>query len=415
VLKNSCLLISCVIIAVAPGAWSQTSKDKNAQTLSPVTYVRERSFTDLRKFGAQARAYTLMMGDRRIVTGVDFIRNLSGISQELPSDLSDYVVNVIGRIGPQFGTYRKYGGISEIPGALLAQPPQADHPAVDFWVSGSLEGDSEVTKYESKKGLDGTGGGGHTQWDAHAGRNRTQTIKSLTVTFTLTGPDKVSIPGASATYRIDVGQLQRERTFSVYVAGSGISLDSTVTITQHLDDAIYDATAASIIHLLGNALMIPYYRCSSVFQPDEELDKRVHESLSRLTRRDLEHNIKIWMLIDGYPMAASELRGLTDHDRAIAEVEMYHRSLNFNSPNALIDFGFSLWKDLDYLNGANRVEAYLAEMARIKLEEQAKLEQAKLEQEEASRRVAAEATTKQKHAAETTNPTSVKKPRLRNK
>jgi hypothetical protein len=215
----------------------------------------------------------------------------------------------------------------------------------------------------------------------------------------------VSIPGASATYRIDVVQLQRERTFSVYVAGSGVSLDSTVTITQHLDDAIYDATAASIIHLLGNALMVPYYRCSSVFQLDEELDKRVHDNLRRLTRQDLEHNIKVWMLVDGYPVAASDLRGLTDHDRAIMEVEMYHQSLDFNDPNVLVDFGFALWKDLDYLNGAKRVEADLAALARIKLEEQAKREE-----EEASRRAAAEAATKQKHAAETTNFAPQQKP-----
>jgi hypothetical protein len=376
--KKTLLLIVAASMVVAPYALAAGGKASRAQTSPAVAYVRERGVTDLKQFSKQVRAYTLILGDKRIIVGVDFIRNQSGISQELPSDLSDYVINVIGQLAPQFATYRKYGGISEVPGALLAQPPQPD-PGVDFWISGSLQRVSEIAKYESKKGLDGTGGGGHTQWDAHAGRNRSETIKALTVTFTLTGPDKVSIPGASATYRIDVGQKQRERSFSVYVAGSGISLDSTVTITENLDDAIYDATAAAVIHLLGNALMVPYYRCSPVFQADDDLDARVRGSLARLTQANLEHNIKVWAVVAGYPVAANDLQSLTDHDRAVVEVEMLHRKLPFNN-DGLVEFAFSLWKDLDYIEGAKRVESDLTEMARIKLEEQARLELAKLEQ-----------------------------------
>lgn len=402
--RKICLLIVCVsLVPVALIAASHASKDLKPQISSPVVYVRERSFADLKKFGAQARAYTLMLGDKRIVIGVDFIRNQSGISAELPSDLSDYVINAIGNISPQFGAYRKWGGIVEIPGGPLAQP-QRD-PDVDFWIFGSLERASQVSKDDSKKGVDGEGGGGATQWDAHVGRNRTLTIKSLTVTFTLVGRDKVSIPGASATYRIDVGEQQREKAFSVYVAGSGISLDSTVTITQNLDDAIFDATAASVIHLLGNALEVPYYSTSSVFQPDEELDGRVHDSLTRLTRQDLEHNIKVWMFVDGYPMAADDLSGLTDHDRAIAEVVMFNQKLPFSN-DGWVEFAFSLWKKLDYATGAKRVQDALAELAQAKA-----MALAKQQQEAASRQAAAEAAAKQqKQAAEENKAVSVQKP-----
>ncbi len=360
-----------LIASVAQIAWGGRSKEIKPQVSAPVVYVRERSFDDLAKFGLQARAYTLMLGDKRIVVGVDYIRNLSGVSEELPCDLSDYVINAITHIGSQFGTYRMYPGAVAVPGVLLAaatQPGTGQMPAVDFWIAGSLERASEITKYESKSGADGAGGGGHTQFDIHAGRNRRRTIKSLTVTFTLEGPDKVSIPGASATYRIDVEQMQRERAFSVYVAGSGLSLDSTVTITQNLDDAIYDATAASVIHLLGNALLVPYYVCGSAFRPDEDLDQRVHDSLKRLTKQDLEQNLKVWMAVEGYPVDLGDLQHLTDHDRAVVQVEMHHRGFALDD-QGLVEFAFSLWKRLDYVNGAKRVRSFLAEIDRVRKEQ----------------------------------------------
>jgi len=411
--KRICLFIVCtMVLPIAVVASSSTSKKIKPPVSSPVVYVRERSFAELAQFGSEVRAYTLMMGDKRIIIGVDYIRNLSGISEELPSDLSDYVVNAIEKISSQFGTYRKYPGPVGIPGALLAAPPQAEPfkpPPVDFWISGSLERASEITKSDSKKSIDATGGGGKGQFDAHTGRNRTQTIKSLTVTFTLEGPDRVSIPGASATYRIDVEQLQRERSFSVYVAASGLTLDSTVTTTSSLD-ALSDSTADSIINILGNGLEIPFYRVSSsVFQPDKELDKRVHDALRRLTKQDLEQNLKLWMVVDGYPMVLNDVLHLTDHDRAVVEVEMHHRSLA-----STVDFAFSLWQTLDYVNGSQRVESYLANVAHARAELQAKLEQQAAAAKAAAKQQE-EQQKQQQQAAEATKPAAVPKPSIRHR
>ena len=103
-------------------------------------------------------------------------------------------------------------------------------------------------------------------------------------------------------------------------------------------------------------------------------------------------------------MAVNGLRGLTDDDRVVVDVEMFHRSLAFDNQNDLVQFAFSLWRDLDYPHGAKTREAQLPEIARIKLPEQAEREQ-----EEVSRGTAAEAAAKQRHAAKTPNSPPVSK------
>lgn len=420
-------LLFALSASVFPGALSASSKSSKNKppALSQVAYVPERADAQLRELGTQVRAYTPKLGDKRISICVDYIRNLSG-SNEVPPDLSDYAVNAIGKLGPQFGTIRRYGGIVGNQGsAFLLATAQDPCKSADFWLTGSFEGASEEFKKEQKTDVPLTGGGGRTQWDIDYRRNHSASIVPLTVTFTLEGPDRVSISGANATYRISyLKQQQSERSFGIYLAGSGVSRDDTLTVAQSMDDAIYDIAAAAVIRLLGNALQVPYYRCGSAdiaygkirFEPDQELDKRVRGTLRRLTRPALEANIKHWMLADGYPVDLNDLDHLTDHERAIAEVEMRNRSLPFTDEGWL-DFGFSLWQKLDYTKGSERVERYLEEIARIRAEREAlaetaaqklkqQQEQANREHEEASRRTAEAAA---KHAAEVRKSTSVRR------
>lgn len=250
-------------------------------------------------------------------------------------------------------------------------------PKVDFWISGSLQRASKVYEKDTDNSGDGTGGGGHTQWDAHAGHKGSRIIKSLTVTFTLEGPDRISIPGASATYRIDYEQLQRENTLSIYVAGSGLSFDKNLTVTQNLDDALFDATAASVIHLLGEALLIPFDHCSKVFQHDPQLDKRLRDSLTQMTKGALEQTLKIWLFVGNYPVDESDLLHMTDNDRALVKTEMHHGAHPMTE-DGVIDFAVSLWQDLDYAKGAPRVERVLAQIARDQAAQKEREEQAKI-------------------------------------
>src|SRR5688572_19343279 len=86
---------------------------------------------------------------------------------------------------------------------------------------------------------------------------------------------------------------------------------------------------------------------------------------------------------------------------------MYHRSLAFND-QALVDFAFSLWRNLDYVKGSQRVQRYLADRARAVAELQAKQAQAKREQEQQAAALAA--TKEQKQPAEEIRCAPVPKP-----
>lgn len=365
----------------APAASKEKADREKEALLSAPQHTARRTTIDLAQFGLLARAYT--PGTNRIVLSVNYIRNLSGILEELPSDLSDYIVHAIAKISPQFGAYREYEDPLQ-PGVYVQPRAPSPERQKAFRVFGMLEAAADVEKQESRRSVDGMGGRGHGEFSLGAKRNRSRKVKALTITLTLGDADGVSIPGGTASYRILVEKHERENSFSFYVAGNGFGLDSAGMITRSLDDAIQDATAASIIHLLGNALLIPYYRCSPLFAVDTDLDNRLRDALARLTRSELENNIKRFMLVDGYSL--SPTNGVSDHDRAVMEVEMRHRSLiPVNDQQSLIDFAFSLWKNLDYQNGAKRVADSLTELERVTRQRQ---------EEEAAQRAAAEAAEK---------------------
>lgn len=357
----ACLL---ALFPAVASAKRKTGGDKDASMSAPQVVVPQTQI-NLADFGALVRAYTATMGDRRIIVAVNYIRNLSGILEELPSDLSEYVVNAICKIGPQFGAYREYDG-PIVPGMFVPPvPAPADRQPASLRISGMLAAAADVEKRESRRRIDVMGGNGKSEFNGGLSRNRSQRIKSLTVTFTLEGPDRVSI--ASASYRILVEKNEGERSLSFYVSGNGIGFDSAQMKTRSLADAIQDASSAAAIHLLGTALLVPYYRCGSIFAIDSNLDKRVRDTLSRVTRADLEQNIKTFMIVDGHTMSGDN--GLTDHDRAVLELEMRHRNfVPVNDQLSMLEFAFSLWKGLDYVNGAKRVEGLLAEINRQEAE-----------------------------------------------
>ncbi len=393
-----------MLVPAVASAKRKTGAEKEAPMSAPQNVVPQTQI-NLADFGALARAYTAPMGDRRIIVAVNYIRNLSGILEELPSDLSDYVVNAICKIGPQFGAYREYEG-PVVPGMFVPPvPAPADRPLASLRISGMLAAAADVEKHDSKRRVDVMGGKGKGEFNGGLSRNRTQTVKSLTVTFTLEGPDHVTI--ASASYRVLVQKDEGGSSFSFYVAGNGIGLDSAQMRTHSLADAIQDASSAAVINLLGNALLVPYYRCGSIFAVDSNLDKRVRDTLARLTRADLEQNLKTFMIVDGFAMSGGI--GLSEHDRAVLELEMRHRNfIPANDQLSMLQFAFSLWKNLDYVNGAKRVEGMLAEIKRqqdeaaIRVASEAALkkqEQANREQEQAAAKQQEQARREQEQAA----------------
>ena len=175
-------------------------------------------------------------------------------------------------------------------------------------------------------------------------------------------------------YQVPVEHRERNRSISLYGGVSGIGGGTRLTDTQNMGDALYDATAASVMFALGHALLIPYYRCSELFEPDQALNQRVREAMNRMTRAELEQNIKKNLFVDGHDEMDMTTPGLNKGDRDVVQQEMKHRSLDFADHNALVEMAFQLWQGLDYVKGAARVDDRLA---KTYLERKEQLETAK--------------------------------------
>src|SRR5579872_5600386 len=295
-------LIACVAIAatlLTSGCVSQralqTAITKSAVLPAPVAVQRPLDAT-LADFGAMLGAYvTAATGERPIRIEIDFIGNESGIDKELPTDLGQYGRNVIEKIGAPFETYRTLPAFLSMPrpagsslALVLGDRPKPPEPS--YRLVGSLLRASERAVVGRDNRADGLVGGGHSQADLQITGDHRRTITSITLALTLESPNGVAVRGATAEYRIDVERSELNRSVSIYVAGSGIGGGKKVTLTQDSADALYDATAACIVHLLGNALLVPYYRSSPVFGVDEALVGRVQDAFNRLTRAELEQN-----------------------------------------------------------------------------------------------------------------------------
>jgi hypothetical protein len=201
--------------------------------------------------------------------------------------------------------------------------------------------------------------------DVGISKDYRETITDITVECTLEGPDHLAIPGATATYRIRVRRNEQGNSFSVYFAGSGLGKDSKLSETQDVRDALYDVAAASAIHLLGRALLVPYYRSGSLFKTDDTLNNQVRNLLNQLAREQLEQNVKRLLFIDGdYGMSYSGAGSLTDADRAVVILKMRDRSLDFSNRADLAQFAYELWASLNFIDGAKRLQDLRAALAR---------------------------------------------------
>jgi hypothetical protein len=350
----------------------QSAITKSAVLPAPVAVQRPLD-TTLADFGAMLGAYvTAATGERPIRIEIDFIGNESGIDKELPTDLGQYARNVIEKIGAPFETYRTLPAFFNMPhpagtSLALVQGDRPRPPEPSYRLVGSLLRASERAVVGRDKRADALFGNGHTQSDVEVTGDNTRTITAVTLALTLESPNGIAVRGATAEYRINVERSELNRSISIYVAGSGIGGGKKLTLTQDSADALYDASAMCIVHLLGNALLLPYYRSSPMFGVDEALVGRVQDAFNRLTRAELEQNVKRYLFVDGYAM---DVHGpdLTDADRAVVALEMHRRSLDFSDRAALAEFAMQLWKNLDYTEAARRVTGRMAQSAQVQRE-----------------------------------------------
>jgi hypothetical protein len=362
------VVILCAFLVGAFGCVRQKAMDIVPPDPPPPRPVHRPIDEDLKKFEDMVRAYTAVE-ERDITIEIDLVPP-EGLDEELPTDVGNYARQAIEDMGKPFTTFRTLPPVALLrapAGSIipLVQNDRPKPPAPSFRLVGIVRRATDIVELDRNARVDVLAGEGHHSTDAQAQREHREKVTSLTLEFTLERPDGLAVRGATAAYRVRVERSERNRAVSVYVAGSGFGGGSRLTVTQEFGDALYDAVAASVMHLLGNALLVPYYRCNATFPfpVDRALDERVRDALNRLTRAQLERNLKRFLYLAGFAM---DLSGpdLTIADRAVVVLEMQRRSLEFLDRRALVELAFDLWKNLDYPQAAQRIDARLADTYR---------------------------------------------------
>lgn len=350
----------------------------DSQLKRPATPMSRPIQTNLADFGKLLRVFT-SLEDRDITVEIDFLPNDSGIQKELPADLGLYARKVLSDIGNPLRSSRTLPSSALLPypagAAIPFQQKDQPRPPYTFRLVGSLQRASERLVVGREVRADGLTNG-KPRTDGQFTNDQRRTLTGITVLLGLDGADGLSVPGGTAQYQVLLEKNELNRSVSIYVGGSGLGAGTKLVATQDTGEAFYDAIASGVMHVLGNALMVPYYRTSPAFPEDEPLNRRMRESLARMTQSELEQTIKRYLFASGFDM---DMRGpdLTLGDRAVVVVEMRSRSLDFGKRDDVIEFAFRQWRDMDYAKAADRIEARLARTAQLARERAEQEERAK--------------------------------------
>jgi hypothetical protein len=365
------LLSICTIAALfnasAIGADKSSEKErKKAVVLPSPVVVRRPVDRVLKELGDMIASYTAARGEGPIITEIDYFGNESG-SDKLPNDLSQYVRDAIEQIGEirTFTTFPSGYGSPRVSGGSIPYfvNDRPKHPQATFRLVGTIERSTDALVRQRNGSGAAMFGGGSTQSNGEITGDRNKKITALTIGVTLETPNGLSIPGASARYRIDLEESEKNNSVAFYIAGNGIGLGSRLRITQESADALYDTVAMAIVQVIGNATRVPYHRLSPNFAPDQDLEDRVRDGYSRMTQAELEPHLKRYMLVAGFGLDQRR-QELTDLDRAIVLVEMQHRRLDSRDRGGMLELLMQLWRGLDHRAGAKHVAVMLADIDR---------------------------------------------------
>jgi hypothetical protein len=283
-------------------------------------------------------------------------------------------------IGPPIVTCHRWPSPVKTNAVFLPQEDsKAPQPA--FRVRGCLLRLNEQSDRERGIQVDTYFGNGKGRTDGQLNRKNRSTVNTCSITLTLERPDGTAVSHATACYTIEVEKSERQTGFSVFVAGNGIGFAGRIGIAQDMGEALLTAVGCAAIRMLGGALLFPYHRLDQViFPPNPDIEKRYVEELSRQTDAVLEQHLKTAMFIFGFGMDL-QTPDLTVEDRAVLSVEMRRRSLNCGDRSDRLKFALEMFREVDYMKGAERLEKRFIETARQKREQEERAAREKREQE----------------------------------
>lgn len=359
-------MLGCVFSAALVGCAGGPTVSELVATSAPLEQPRAAlrpTESLLSRFGDMLLAYRVT--DDPVVIGIDYIPNDSGLVEELPSDLGFYVEAAMDAIGAQVRPVRAIPASAYVNtfGVGTVPPPRQPSRPVEFRVQGCLLRASELASSSRDLRGDAFATRGSESLDVRASRDKTDSLANLRVLLTLTDPLGNTLPGCSVTYDINVFEIDRRTSVGFFISGSGGSTQVGHGIADDLGNALYDATAACIVHLVGNALEIPYDRLGAPFAPDDRLARRRRDNLGRLTQLELEQEIRRLMFASGAPVNLAT-EWLTSEDRQAVLMAFLKDNRSSNEHEEWIDFAHELWSKLPFEDAADAVEQRLAAQSR---------------------------------------------------
>lgn len=356
-----CGVISAAALALLASCnHSKSLKTLEAQSkrLDPPQAVRRPARESLRDFGKMVTAYTGARGTTLIE--LDIMPNDSGIQKELPQDLSVYAQNVIADMGGNLRTTNAIPAYALISTAYASGLNSHDHrkgPPPALRLRGRLLGFHEQVAKSREIRADVLAAIGSGKGDGQAAMDDRRTLTSLRISLQLADADGVNLPGPAAVYELFLLKDEQGASLGVYFDGTGVGMGSKVQVAQNARDAMYDACAACVMQLMGHAFLIPYYRSSSVFVPDPDLEARYRSYLMRSTTRDLDLTAKRLLFSSGSPMDAGDAE-MTPNDAALLAAQFQRAGVDAGNHRSKVDFIMELWRTLDYAAGAARMETF---------------------------------------------------------
>jgi len=316
------------------------------------------------EFGHMVAAYAERIDDKNgLMCEIEFSGNYSS-EPKMPSDLRPYLERALNDVGEPVRFYARHSPLVRVDGPGVAaglatvygkseKPPE--RPQAALLVTASLLRATETFEYENSV----EGGILVPKTDARMGVSRKIILKPITVQVSVSLPNGVSLPGATATYKVTAKEDEKNRSLGIFVAGNGITHDRRIANVQDMGEALATVTMAALIEAMGMALQIPYYRLDSYFQPNARLDQYFRYGLVSKSLRDLEDQARwyLWVGSDGSPAF-----GKFGLDRV--KTKMAALGLNPASRADLEGFTYQLWKELDYKKGAPRALDFFAELRR---------------------------------------------------